>query len=43
MDIVRNSTFIRTLETGDRIRVQRYLCKSCHYSFETKPSNYGLA
>ncbi|MHB1440310.1 MAG: hypothetical protein ACYCWK_06235 [Cuniculiplasma sp.] len=41
MDIVRNGTFIRTLETGIQIRVQRYLCNSCCYKFEARPPNYG--
>ena len=41
MDIVRKGTFIRILETGVQIRVERFLCKSCRYSFETRSPNYG--
>lgn len=40
-DIVRNGTFIRTLETGGRIRIQRYRCNDCAFSFETRPPSYG--
>jgi len=38
---VNNGTFIRKLETGTLIRVQRYLCSDCHFSFEARPPNHG--
>ncbi|EQD65499.1 transposase [mine drainage metagenome] len=39
--IVKNGTFIRTLETGDIIRIQRYKCSNCTCSFEARPPNHG--
>ena len=37
---MQTRTFPRTLETGVRIRVQRYRCKDCNYSFETWSPSY---
>jgi hypothetical protein len=40
-NIVNNGTFIRKLETGTLIRIQRYRCNDCLFSFETRPPNHG--
>jgi Protein implicated in ribosomal biogenesis, Nop56p homolog len=39
--IVHNGTFIRKLETGVLIRIQKYKCKDCLFSFEARPPNHG--
>ncbi|QRF75335.1 hypothetical protein Thermo_00831 [Thermoplasmatales archaeon] len=40
-NIVNNGTFIRKLETGTLIKIQRYRCNDCHSSFETRPPSLG--
>jgi hypothetical protein len=39
--VVRNGTYLRTMETGIVFRVQRYTCRDCKYSFAARPPNYG--
>lgn len=36
----RNGTYMREIQ-GNRIRVQKYLCNDCGYSFEARPPGYG--
>ena len=39
--VVKNGTCMRTMENGITFRIQRYICKSCGYSFVARPPNYG--
>ena len=38
---VSNGTFVRTLESGQPILVQKYICNDCGHSFDARPPNYG--
>ena len=40
-NISKNGTFVRTLETGQHILVQKYICNDCGHSFDTRPPDYG--
>ena len=40
-NISKNGTFVRTLESGQPILVQKYICNDCGHSFDARPPNYG--
>jgi len=40
-NVVKNGTFMRSLETGSLLRIQRYRCRDCLFSFEARPPGHG--
>ena len=40
-NVSKNGTFVRTLESGQPILVQKYICNDCGHSFDARPPNYG--
>ncbi len=40
-NVSKNGTFVRTLESGQPIIVQKYICNDCGHSFDARPPNYG--
>ena len=40
-NISKNGTFVRTLESGQFILIQKYICNDCGHSFDARPPNYG--
>lgn len=40
-NVSRNGTFVRTLESGQPIIIQKYICNECDNSFDARPPNYG--
>ena len=40
-NLSKNGTFVRTLESGQPILVQKYICNDCGHSFDARPPNYG--
>ncbi len=40
-NVSKNGTFVRTLDTGQSILVQKYICNDCGNSFDARPPNYG--
>ena len=40
-NVSRNGTFVRILESGQQIIIQKYICKDCGHSFDARPPNYG--
>lgn len=39
-NVSRNGTYIRDVH-GHNVRVQKYICRDCSYSFEARPPGYG--
>ena len=39
--VSKNGTFVRTLESGQPILIQKYICNDCGHSFDARPPNYG--
>ncbi|OWP56920.1 MAG: hypothetical protein B2I17_03480, partial [Thermoplasmatales archaeon B_DKE] len=39
-NISRNGTYIRDVH-GHNVRIQKYICRDCSYSFEARPPGYG--
>ena len=40
-NVSKNGTFVRTLESGQPILIQKYICNDCGHSFDARPPNYG--
>ena len=40
-NVSKNGTFVRTLESGQPILTQKYICNDCGHSFDARPPNYG--
>ncbi len=39
-NVSKNDTFIRTLETGQTVVTQKYICNDCEHSFDARPPDY---
>ena len=39
-NVSRNGTYMREVQ-GHSVRIQKYICRECSYSFEAKPPEYG--
>lgn len=39
-NVSRNGTYMREVQ-GHSVRIQKYICKECSYSFEARPPGYG--
>ncbi len=39
--VSKNGTFVRTLESGQPILIQQYMCNDCGHSFDAKPPSHG--
>ena len=39
-NVSKNGTYRRTIQ-GNNVRIQRYICNDCSYSFEARPPGYG--